>query len=513
MSFANDLKNTINNENNAQKSMTTNGAIAYKTSGKALLDFNFKISHYRNADYAEIANDFAKVYYEDELLAIKYLFYISDIRGGLGERHTSRACFLWLHNYHRDIFKKIWCLIPEYNRWDTTIMFANPTYNKDEEDRQAYSSAIEKQLIEDLKNSLKGNLISLLAKWMPSENASSKESKAMARQFQSDWSLTPRTYRKILSSLRNYLNIVECDMSANRWQNIDYEKVPSKANLKYYNAFMAHDEERRKDYLDKVENDKAIIHSKVLTPHEIVHAYTKGYYHYLGINIAPERELELLWNNLPDYDLKNTLVIRDGSGSMTCGSCSDNICPLEVATALAIYASEHNNYYWADKFITFSSHPKFIDLSKCNSLASKIQLTYAEDDCSNTNIYKTMKLILETAVKNKYHQNELPSTILIISDMQFDGRSFNMDETLFETISKEYAEYGYKLPKIVFWNLDVESRGTIPLQQNEYGLILISGYSTTLFEMVMSNEIDPYKALVKVLNSERYDLIEEYLEE
>ena len=510
MNFMNDLEKTLNKENNSQKTFTENGAIAYKTSGKALLDFNFKISYYRNADYAEIANDFVKVYYENYLLAIKYLFYLSDIRGGLGERHISRACFLWLHNNYHEVFEKIWCLIPEYNRWDTAIMFANPIYNEDEEDRQAYSAAIAEQLVEDLKNSGEGKSISLLAKWLPSENASSKESKTLARQLQSDWGLTPRTYRRVLSSLRSYLNVVECDMSANRWQDIDYEKVPSKANLKYYNAFMVHDEERRKEYLSKVEHGEAVIHSRVLAPHEIVHKYTKGYYSgYL--NLKPEKELELLWDNLPSYDLKNTLVVRDGSGSMTCGT--SNICPLEVATALAIYASEHNSNYWADKFITFSRNPKFIDLSKCNSLASKIQLTYAEDDCSNTDIYKTMMLILKTAVDKQYRQNELPSTILILSDMEFDGISFHMDETLFETIIREYAKYGYRLPKIVFWNLSQNGNNVIPLQQNSYGLILISGFSTTLFEMVMSNEIDPYKALVKILNSERYNLIEEYLED
>ena len=213
--------------------------------------------------------------------------------------------------------------------------------------------------------------------------------------------------------------------------------------------------------------------------------------------------------NVFDLSVENTLVIRDGSASMTMEQ--NGIQPLTVATAIAIYASEHNTKEWQNKFITFSNRPKFINLSNCNTLLDKLEKCYAEDDCSNTDIYKTMELILGVAVNNGNKQNQLPQTILLISDMQFDSSQFHMDKTLFEEISYRFKQFGYKLPKLVFWNLSGRTSNTIPLQQNDYGLILISGFSTHLFEMVMSNEFDPYKALIKILSSKRYQPVQDAL--
>jgi hypothetical protein len=345
---------------------------------------------------------------------------------------------------------------------------------------------------------------------MPSENASSKNTRRLARYLQGKLNITPKNYRRMLSMLRSKLNVVECDMSANNWSNINYEHVPSKANLNYTNAFMRHDEERRKAYLESLKKGEVKINAKVLTPHEIVRKYTncRNYWHYTNIEL--KEDLELLWKSLKNNQVGDLLVVRDGSGSMTI-TTQDGICPLEVATALAVYASERNEGIWKDKFITFSANPQFIDLSKCKTLRDKLERTYQEDSCENTDIYKTMKLILRTAIDNHYKQNELP-TVVILSDMQWDSHSFRLNESLFDDISNLYESYGYSLPKIIFWNLDTRVSRTIPMQQNSMGLILLSGFSTNLFNMVLSNEIDPYKALLEILNSERYKPVEKALQ-
>jgi hypothetical protein len=200
---------------------------------------------------------------------------------------------------------------------------------------------------------------------------------------------------------------------------------------------------------------------------------------------------------------------------MTCLAGSGSTSCLDVATALAIYCSEHNSKEWENKFITFSSHPKFVDLSDCETLRDKLVRCNAETDCSNTNIEATMRLILDTAVKNKCSQEDMPRNIIIISDMQFDAKygMNHWDKTLFEEIADDYAKHGYKLPRIIFWNVCSRNIDAIPMQDNELGLILCSGFSITNMKMFMSGEINPYKVLLEQLNNERYDIIEQLVGE
>lgn len=424
--------------------------------------------------------------------------------------------------HHPEIVEKIFKLIPEYNRWDTLILLADPQFNNNEELREKAVEWIKITFVHDIMHGYDEKPISLLAKWMPSENASSKETKRMARQLMHDINITPKNYRYALSVLRKKLHIVERNMSANEWSEINYEAVPSKANLNYSEAFMRHDKERRQEYLNSLAKGEIKINAKVLAPYEICHAYG-GSYGY-GVKLYDEA-LEQMWKALPQYQMNDVLVVRDGSGSMT-GRVSGDVSCLDVATSIAIYAAEHNSKEWYNKFITFSSKPEFVDMSHCNSLRDKIQYCKTFDECSNTDIYKTMKLILNTAVSKHYKQEQLPKTILIVSDMQFDAYetpywtrrgtyehgSFNYDKTLFETIQNEYKKFGYKLPKIVFWNVDSRGNKTIPIQQNECGLTLVSGFSTNIFKMVLGKDLDPYKQLLSILNSERYKPVEEALQ-
>lgn len=522
MQFSTDLKEILEQHKNQEKTLSENGCLMYKTSGKELLDFNFNITSMRSWNWNYIERDFSKVFYENPYIAVKFWFYCMDVREGLAERNISKGIMHWMVENHPEIVEKIFKYIPNYNRWDTLILLADPQFNDNEELRLKVVEWIKTTFIHDYICMRSGDSISLLAKWMPSENASSKETKRMARQLMQDINIRPKDYRKMLSKLREKLRVVERDMSAKNWSNINYESVPSKANLNYANAFYRHDTERRQKYLDSLIKGKSKINSKVLAPYEICHSYGGSY----GYGVKPYDEaLEQMWKALPQYQLNDVLVIRDGSGSMT-DRVSGEVSCLDVATSIAIYAAEHNSKNWYNKFITFSSNPKFVDMSHCNSLRDKILYCSTFSECSNTDIYKTMKLILNTAVSKGYKQSQLPKTILIVSDMQFDAYeapfwtrrsinehgSFNYDKTLFETIQNEYKKFRYRLPKIVFWNVDSRGNKTIPIQQNDYGLTLVSGFSANIFQMILREELDPYKQLLSILNSKRYKIIEEALQ-
>lgn len=491
-----------------EKTLTENGAIAYDSSGKHLLDFNFKLSQYRRMSEDDIQHDFASVYFEDPMIATKFIFFVGDVRGGLGERKIFNACMSWLVDNKPEVAIHVLELIPEYTRWDNLIKLLMLTNNS-----HVHSNIINiigNQLVSDIVNMNEDKSVSLCAKWMPSVNASSNKTRSLANMICKELNLTPRKYRKMLSALRSYLDVVEVKMSSNKWDDIMYPTVPSQANLKYSDAFLKHDRERRISYLEALSKGKTKINASTLQPHEVVRKYHID--RWMG---TPELDttLEEAWKALPNIQISDTLVVRDGSGSMCFPIDNNRTSCLDVATALTVYCSEHNSEAWKDKFITFSSSPKFVDLSNCDTLRDKLVRCSVEDDYSNTNIEATMRLVLNTAIENNFTQAEMPSNILIISDMQFDPYSkyykFNWDETLFEAISKEYAEHGYKLPKMCFWNVAGRESSTIPMQFNELGLVLCSGFSTTNMKMFMSSEINPYKILLEQINNHRYDAVEE----
>lgn len=505
----NDFASLLANENNTRKTFTENGAVAYATSGKRLLDFNFKLSQYRNMYTEDIKDDFTKVFFEDPIVATKFVFYVGDIRGGLGERKVFNTCIEWLADNKPEVALAVIKFIPEYTRWDNLIrLMDNKNVSKE------VFRIIKEQLRSDMINMKKRKNISLCAKWMPSINASSVDTRKLANKICTRLGATPREYRKMLSSLRKYLDVVEVKMSSNDWGSIDYTAVPSQANLKYNNAFLKQDTDRRRAYLSSLQKGETKINASVAQPHEIVRQYNMEY-GSKGLDVA----LEEMWKALPDICIENSLVVRDGSGSMCSRVGNGKTSCLDVATALAIYCAEHNSEEWKDKFITFSSHPSFVDLSHCKTLRDKLIRCYKESDCSNTDIEATMRLILHTAIRNHCSQEDMPKNIIIISDMQFDGSSsygryswnsgMNWNPSLFEEISKEYARYGYKLPRICFWNVCSRNFDTIPMQRNELGLVLCSGFSTTNMRMFMSGKFDPYEILLEQINNKRYDIIEE----
>ena len=512
-----DFMNAMKEETDKQMTYTENGALAYETAGKALLDFLFATTMLRKEDEETIKKEITKVYFEDPVMANKFMFWERDCRGGNGERRIFRTYLKWLAENKPEVCKVIIPLVPEYGRFDDLWCLLDTSLKVDV---CVYMRII---LQTDLDRMDRKESISIAAKWMPSLNTSSKQTRHYAEIFRVFLKKTPRQYRKMLAKLRKYLDVVEVKCSANQWGEIKYETVPSQANIKYTNAFMKHDEKRRKEYLESLKRGEAKINASVLQPHEIVNKYCKGNWRVGQYDEA----LEQLWKALPEKSLDNCLVVRDGSGSM-CGGYGSKVRPIDVATGLAVYMADHNHGIWEDKFITFSANPKIIDLSHCDSLHDKLVKTYGEDDPSNTDIEKTMMLILNTAVNNHCSQEDMPKNIVIISDQGFDegtrqyqrqngygysNRFKTVDKSLFDDIADAYKEAGYQLPRIVFWNVAGDINNGIPMQQNELGVVLIGGFSIQLLDMVMCGETDPYKAVMKVINSERYKVVEEVVKD
>ena len=365
-----------------------------------------------------------------------------------------------------------------------------------------------------------GKSISLLPKWLPSCNASSAQTKKYAKQIYKALGLTEREYRKVLSRFRKYIDVVEVKMSSKNWSEIKYEAVPSRANLIYNNAFLRNDEERRREYLRKLTKGETKINASTLFPHDIVHKYSSNGPWSYRLN-PKDAAIEALWKALPDtvQGCGNTIVVADGSGSMT--STVDNnskVTALEVANALAIYFAERSSGEFKDKYITFSTCPQLVDLSKADSLHDKLQIALTHNEVADTNIERVFDLILTTAINNHMSQEDMPKNILIVSDMEFNscvtcsngGYGHRPDQRLFKVIAKKYADAGYLIPRMIFWNVNSRT-GTIPVKENELGVALVSGFSVNVVKMVMSGKTEPFECLLETLNSERYAPIEEAL--
>ena len=508
VSFADALHSTLNNEFNY--STTENGALGYRTTGTSLLDLNFAVASLRKATPDEIAKRFMAAFFEDKLTAMKWMFYARDIRYGMGERRLFRSIMAYMAINNPEYIAPVIELVPEYGRYDDLWCLL------DTELAHRVLDFVRLQLRQDISDMHEGLNISLLAKWMPSGNASSALTKHFAKIIRNGLEMSNRTYRVTLSEMRRYLRVVEQKMSKRQWSEIDYEAVPSRANLLYNKAFLRNDEVRRREFLEQLTKGEAKINAGTLFPHDIVHKYTGGG----AYRIEPhDATLEELWRALPNNadGMENTIVVADGSGSMTV-NVGGSVSALDVANALAIYFAERSSGQFRNKYITFSTRPQFVDFSNGKTLREKIQIALQHSEIADTNIEAVFDLILTTAQRERMSQSDLPKNILIISDMEFNscvtggssayGRySYGgPDARLFEAFKQRYAQAGYQLPRLVFWN--VASRtGTIPVKENDLGVALVSGFSTNVAKMVMSGKTDPYECLLETLNGERYEVI------
>ena len=478
-------------------SITENGAIGYSTTGKKILDLNFQIPSLRTLSEKQIVDKFVEAYLEEPVVATLWLFYVRDVREGLGERRLFRACLPFIAK--KVDIKGLIELIPEYGRYDDTFVLMECGYKKE------VISFIKEQIVKDIKNRKENKPISLLAKWLKSENTSSKESRELAHEIREGLGLDSKHYRQLLSNLRKYIDVTEVKMSAREFDQIDYSKVPSKASLNYKEAFKRNDRERYQAYIDSVNKGEAKINAATLYPHEIVHKYAERYYNAL------DPSLEALWKNLPDLvdNDETTLVVADGSGSMTSVVGRDSsVRALDVANGLALYFAQRAKGPFKNTYITFSETPQLVRVGS-GSLYQDLRIARKHDEVANTNIEATFDLILNTAVQNRMKQEDLPKNILIISDMEFDSqipyrlRGEDKQKALFKVIESRYRAAGYALPRLVFWNVNSRTN-SIPVKENASGVVLVSGFSTNIVKMVLNGELDPYKNLLKTLFTERY---------
>lgn len=514
MNFMEALKNN-------EKVLTENGAVSYATSGSYLVDINNSVPKLRklSVNYMdngnkgcieEIIKMFSDAVQEDSNYALKWLMYLRDVRSGMGERSSYRIILKYIADNAFEVFEKLVLSnkLEDIGRYDDLLyIWYNTTNDKAKELVFEY---LKSQFLEDILECESGRPISLLAKWLPSENTSSKNTRDMAKAFRSKLKLTPKMYRKYLSRLRKHLDVVECKMSKNRWEDIDYVKVPSKANLIYKDAFINHDSYRRNEFLESVKNGDVKINANSMYLYDIISKYIDSYCGWDSRVLPLDDTLEVLWDSqeVPS-SYEDILVVRDGSSSMLSNvSTSSKVSVMDVGDSLTLYTAQHNkSKEFKNKFITFSSRPRFVDLSSFDTLHDKLsELRNRYTDCSNTDVESVFHLILETAIKNKMKQEDLPKTVLVVSDMQFDYAMGRYGESLFDTLSRHYEEEGYKLPKLVFWNVGSYDN-TIPLQQNEKGLVLMSGFSKSNLDMLLSDNLDPLDVLREELDK-KYSFID-----
>lgn len=501
-------------------SETENGAFGYKSAFDPMVDFSFRLASYRGASQEKIEEDFVNILDSKDEDVLRFLFYIRDARDGLGERRTFRTCLKKFvtsdFDNKENIIEHICNYVMEYGRADDLFCLLDDDI--DVSIRNIVYRFIYNTLVHDEIALTKKESISLLAKWLPSENASSKKTKELATKIRKNLDLSPKIYRKILSSLRKGLNVVERNMSANDWDKIDYNFVPSRANLNYRNAFLKHDSERRRQYLTDLANgaEGVKMNSSVNFPYDIVCKYSEDFWYGDSGHLEEDETLEMAWKNLKDMPgLDNCLIVADDSGSMMCNiSPNSKVSALDVARSIAIYGAQHLKGDFNGKIVTFSETPKFLDISKKKKLKDILEYLQGHSEMANTNIEAVFDLILKVAVSKKLKQEDLPGTLVIISDMEFDYCVEGYDNSKpgvfnnpVEMAREKFKENGYKLPKLVFWN--VASRtGTIPIEQNDLGFLLISGFSQNLFKGIARGKLDTREMLNEILASERYSKIE-----
>ena len=481
----------------ANKTYTENGAVTLETTGDCCLDLFATVGALRHVSEEEICLRFQRAWAEDRDLAMKILFFARDVRGGLGERRAFRVIARWLADYaHTSVAKNI-SNIPEYGRYDDLLSLLATSCEADA------LRFIAVQWEKDMKALESGEPVSLLGKWLPSVNATNADTIAKGKKVAKYLKLRPVEYRKALTALRKRIHILENDLRIKEY-NFDYAKLPSKAMYKYRAAFLRNDEARYHEFLNKVEKGEAQMHTDSLTPYDIVASVLDNSSRWKpdvkAANAQERKALDVTWKALPDYTCgENALVVVDGSGSMY---GYGNPMPAAVALSLGIYFAERNRGQFQNHFITFSEHPRLVKI-KGNDIVDKVMYCESYNECANTNIEAVFRLILTAAKIHQVPQEEMPSRIYIVSDMEFDYCAANASLTNFQNMEQMYRKAGYKLPEVVFWNVD--SRNTQqPVTKNQQGVALVSGCTPRLFEMLAGGNLSPYACMMDILNRDRY---------
>ena len=494
MNFAQSVKMTSTNTTKT----TENGAFAYSTTQNALLDLFAQIGALRPRSENEIRTKFAEAYHVDAALATKMLFYAGNIRGGLGERRTFRICLKWLAQTDPDIVKRNIANIPHFNRWDSLFALVGTPCEEFMWDYIGQVLNADLSMVAQCKKDNTIRSITLLAKWMPTETASSKETKKLARLAIKELRLTPRQYRKMLSVLRNYLKVVERSMSKQEWNAIQYEAVPSYAMKNYRGAFAKHDFDRFSAYKASLVKGEAKVNASTLYPYDLVGQYMSN-------RRGRDEIIEAQWKALPNYvsGENNIIVMADVSGSMSWNGGR----PMATSVGLATYFAQRNHGFYKNLYMTFTDKPHFIHLRDNCSLYDAVRSVMSTDVGYNTNLKAAFDHILEHAVRNRISPKEMPAALVVISDMEIDQYMRPGYKWPFlDAMKAKFAAYGYTLPKIVLWN--VEARNDTFLSQSP-DVIHVSGQSASTFRNLCQT-LDGKTAwdfMLEVLNDKQYDCV------
>jgi hypothetical protein len=453
----------------ATTTTTDNGMKAYTTTYNSCVDLFFAIGASRGKD---IIPAFTRAYAEDKRMATRIALWARDIRGGAGERKLYRDILEFLSTNDPSQARKLLKITAEVGRWDDILsekLLTSPIGN----DIIALVSTV-------LDQRTAGCV--LLAKWMPRKGkTASILSKGMG--------LTAKQYRKLLVGLTN---VVETDMCSKNWKGIVYPHVPSKAMKNYAEAFKRNDGTRFESYVQSLVKGTEKINAKTLYPYEIIS------------NIRDKRVAQAQWDALPNY-IGNSPVLTmvDTSGSMETGSAS--VRPIDVAVSLGLYTATKNTGVFANLFLTFSGEPEFVSINPHDSIDMQVSKIRTAHWGMNTNIRRALELILSTAIKGDVPNHEMPKTLVIVSDMQFDGCCEGASETAFDFMSRRFADSGYSLPNIIFWN--VNHRDNVPVRFNQQGVALVSGFSPAIFNSILKNpeDINPIAVMKSTVNVDRYD--------
>ena len=487
----------------ANRTLTENGAAAHITTGSDCLDFFATAGALRRESDAEIVARFLRAFSEDKDAAMKLLFYTRDVRGGLGERRVFRVILRWLAHTAPASVNKNLERIAEYGRWDDLLELLDTPCEK------AALALMREQFRKDMAANAEGKEISLLAKWLPSVNASNAETVKQGKRIARAFGMTDADYRKALVALRAKIRIIENNLRKKDY-TFDYEKQPSRAMFKYRKAFYRNDSERYRDFLSKVTSGEAKLHADHVMPYELVEPYLNWHYfcetNRSALRPLSEEEANALnatWAALPDFGgTENALAVVDTSGSMYWQS---DPMPASVAFSLGLYFAERNRGAFHNHFIEFSTRPQLIEL-KGETFVDRLRYAASFNEVADTNLEAVFDLILNAAVKNDVPPEELPAKLYIISDMEFNSCVRNAKKTVFENAANAYAAHGYALPQIVFWNVASRNRQH-PVTMNEQGVALVSGCTPRLFAMAAGQTVSPMRLMLDVLESERYAAI------
>jgi len=460
---------------------TENGMATNSTSLDLCVDLFFTIGAMRGQDKQRLINSFTKAYAENPLTATKLLFWARDVRGGAGERQIFRDIISYLvGSKHKEVLRKNLELISEYGRWDDLLPLIG--------------TSLEKDALDLIAKALKdGN--SLVAKWMPRPNVKSREKKRWASAIRKHMGLDPKAYRKLLVE---HTNVVEQLMCSKNFGAIQYGKIPSKAMSDYMKAFGKNDYERFTAYLNAVDKGEAKINAGAVYPYDIV----KNMHH--GSSDGANTQ----WNALPNYMEGNNerlLSMVDVFGSMcTAAGNNANVSCYDVAISLGLYISERNEGAFKDAFVTFTSNPT---LQVFKGTLSERYNQMSGPVGYDTNLESAFRMVLNKAIEGDVPTEEMPTMILVLSDMEFNHSSVRgmKSTTAQQMISTLYEQAGYKMPKLVYWNIQSRNGNNSPVQFNENGTALVSGFSPALLtNLLAGKDMTPYSMMMNVIGGERY---------